>query len=565
MGSRRIQSARVDRGLHGPGIRPPAASPASSPRPPLGLLAPALLALVLPGCLYTPEQWAADADAEVDPLLAEYDFDVLGDREGWVRHPEARHEDETASQSDDQYETETGPVRLDLASALEHAVTTGREFLDRKDTLYSQGLSLTLTRFNFGPLFSSTLDALYTGVENGSDTFSYGADFGVSQILGTGGTLSLLGDVTSTVVDDPSVAPLGTTEPRSYDSNYVLALNQPLLRGAGYEVAWEPLTQSERDLIYQVRDFELFREDFSISIANDYYRLVGERRQLDNLEADYEQAVFDREKAIALRQVDRNQDEDVFLAQRREIDTESNLIQQRTQYKRNVDDFKIRLGLPITTEVEVVEERPEFQKVRLDSVSAVEVALYNRLDLITERQRIEDRARRVSISANGLLPDVDLVLTHSGSGSDRDFGETNPTQNTNAAGLSIEIPLQRKSERNAYRQSLIDLARAERDYQRTLDQVERDVLDQLRELDRLEKDIELQELQIVQERRAVAISEIRWEAGEIENRDLLDARDSLVQAENALIDSTVDHFIARLRLLRELGLLFIEPNGKWRA
>jgi len=540
--------------------------PGIRPRSPFrALLTAVLLGPLLSGCLLSPDQWEADADAEVGTVLDNYDFEILGNRETWVRHPEERDPNETADIGDSAVESSTGPVRLDLESALEHAVTTGREFLDQKDTLFTQGMSFTLTRFNFGPLFSSTLDALWTDVEEGAESFSYGGDLGISKILTTGGTLSFSGDVGTTVSDDPNPSLLNPTPDRSYDTDYSLSLNQPLLRGAGYEVAWEPLTQSERNLIYSVRQFELFREDFSISIANDYYRLVGERRQLDNLEADYEQAVFDREKALALRLMDRNQDEDVFLAQRREIDTESNLISQRTQFKRNVDDFKIRLGLATTTEVEIVEARPEFQAVRIDPESAVEVALHNRLDLITERQRIEDRERGVRIASNGLMPDVDLVLTRTGTGSDRDFGNANPSQSTNSAGISIEIPLQRKSERNAYRQALIDLAQAERDYQRTLDQVERDVLDQLRELDRLEKDIELQELQIVQEQRAVAISEIRWENGEIENRDLLDARDSLVRAENALIDATVDHFIARLRLLRELGLLFIDPDGMWRA
>ena len=59
------------------------------------------------------------------------------------------------------------------------------------------------------------------------------------------------------------------------------------------------------------------------------------------------------------------------------------------------------------------------------------------------------------------------------------------------------------------------------------------------------------------------VSEIRYEAGELENRDLLEARQSLIDAQNALIGLKVNHFIGRLRLLRSLVILFIDERGGW--
>lgn len=126
------------------------------------------------------------------------------------------------------------------------------------------------------------------------------------------------------------------------------------------------------------------------------------------------------------------------------------------------------------------------------------------------------------------------------------------------------VPLDRKSERNTYRSAMISLDRAMRDHELLLDNVERDVRDQLRELLRVEQDIDLQRQQIEQDRRAVAISEIRVEAGEADNRELIDARQSLIDAQNQLIDLKASHFIARLRLLRNLGILFIDEDGMWR-
>ena len=50
-------------------------------------------------------------------------------------------------------------------------------------------------------------------------------------------------------------------------SNATLDLIQPLLRGGGRAVTLEPLTQSERDLLYQVRSYARFRKEFYVSIA----------------------------------------------------------------------------------------------------------------------------------------------------------------------------------------------------------------------------------------------------------------------------------------------------------
>ena len=41
------------------------------------------------------------------------------------------------------------------------------------------------------------------------------------------------------------------------------SVTQPLLRGSGSRIVYEPLTQAERDLIYEVRSFERYRRSFA--------------------------------------------------------------------------------------------------------------------------------------------------------------------------------------------------------------------------------------------------------------------------------------------------------------
>ena len=524
------------------------------------------LALASSQACKTPDDWKVDADAEVGAVVRESTTEVLAAREDWILQPEET-DDSGAVDPDraaifaDEGKRETQSI--DLESSLGAAFTSSREFITRKETLYLQGLGLSQVRFNFGPQLDAAVSTVFANQRGGPLTRDTSGSLGLSQLLPTGGTFALSGSLAHLRSGSP-------TRDQAYTSSVDLSLSQPLLRGSGYEVSHEALTQAERSMLYAIRDFELFRQDHAISIASDFFDLVSQRTQLDNEERRYEEAVFDREKSEALRQLDRNQDEDVFLARRNEINAENGVLVARADYERELDTFRIRLGLPEGQKIAIVDAEPPFQSVRLDADSAVRVALHNRLDLITAREVLEDTQRALRIARDGLRTDVDLDLGYGRSGVNRKSTGDNGTGGnliedwSHSAGLSVEIPLQRTTERNVYRSALIDVDRANRNYEIQLENVDRDIRDALRQLGRTEQQIDLQVDQIAQEERAVAVTLIRYEAGDVENRDLLEARQALVDAQNALITLKVDHFISRLQLYRDLGLLFVEEDGMWR-
>lgn len=525
----------------------------------LGLLL--TVVCVIGGC--SADWHVRDADREVNALLDTYQQRVLADRPSWVRQPRGPTS-QPAAESDpaDTQPTDAAPVtRVDLPTALRIAFTSSRDFLDQQEGLYLSGLGFTLTRYNFGPILNGTIAYLWNAAEGAPSGDSLSSVLGANQILHSGAQLSGSAGLTGSRPDDPE--PFGPNQDFVFDSTLRISLRQPLLRGAGYEASHEGLTQGERNLIYAVRGFELFRQDFSIRIADAFYRLVGRKTRLANDERNYRDAVYDRNKAEALRQVDRNRDEDVFLARRREITAEDDLLVARTDYDLALDDFKITLGLPTSTEIEIVDDEPEFESVRIDPRSAVAVGLENRLDLHTERDRLEDDERQVRLARNALLPDFDLSLDYALANATGPGDDATPSRGSGSIGVSLEIPLDRKGERNAYRAARLALQRARRDYQRRLDEVERDILNQLRELEQTEKRIRLQEDQIEFERRAVTVTQFRVEAGDVDNRDLLEARQALTDFQNALVGLKVRHFIARLRLRRDLGVLFVDQEGMW--
>jgi outer membrane protein TolC len=256
----------------------------------------------------------------------------------------------------------------------------------------------------------------------------------------------------------------------------------------------------------------------------------------------------------------------VFLARRRAIDIENNLLSSQADYEEAVDRFKLRLGLPAEVPVVIVQEEPPFVPVSLDPDSAVTVALHNRLDLQTAAERLEDDERQVRIAADALRAELNLSVLGGVSDSDGDVAGALPDNDwSSSAALTLGLPVNRQAERNAYRSAQINLDQARRDYEQLLDDVDRDVRNQLRQLRTIEMQIELQREQIVQEQRAVAVSQIRYEAGDVDNRDLLDARASLANAQNQLIELLTNHLTARLRLMKALGILVIDADGAWQT
>ena len=106
---------------------------------------------------------------------------------------------------------------------------------------------------------------------------------------------------------------------------------------------------------------------------------------------------------------------------RREIDAEDALLVSETSHKLALDDFKILLGLPTSTRVVIEESPPPFEPVRLEPESAVEAALHNRLDLLTQRDQLEDVARQVNIARNNLLPSLDATADVAYTGDNRPY------------------------------------------------------------------------------------------------------------------------------------------------
>jgi outer membrane protein TolC len=341
-----------------------------------------------------------------------------------------------------------------------------------------------------------------------------------------------------------------------------LALNQPLLQGAGNDVAFETLTQAERDLLYDARDFELFRQDFVIGIIRDYYQLLSQKRQLANTRTNIQRQQFAHDQAVALFDIGRGDKLSVFRAEQSLFAAQNQLLSDEQEYRVALDGFKITLGLPTEVEFDVEGEFPPIRELTIELREVIEAALHNRLDLATERERVEDQVRRVMVARDTLLPRFDLTATYTkNTDAETSLAGLDFHEQIAALGLALEIPFDRKPQRNAYKAAIIGLEQARRELDRSEDQAVLDVRSSVGALAQRRQQVQIGEKEIRSLELSAEKAQLEVEQGSATNRDLTEALDDLTSAQNQQLDRIVDHEIARLTLLRQVGLLFVAEDG----
>lgn len=474
---------------------------------------------------------------------------------------------------------EKGADVLALADALELAIKHNRSYLTRKESIYLQALELTLARWEFAPIFSTTgaatrgrdftesnSSALAGDVQRGLDSviarnsFNGQGNAGVAMLQRTGARLAVdfTTDFLKVLGGDRSIG----------NSRLGVTLAQPLLKGGGYLATTENLTQAERELLYTLRDFSNFRREFIVGIVSDYYNVLFARDQVLNNWMGYQGFIKSVEREKALAEEDRRTQTELGLLQQALLRNEGSWVNSLRDYQQQLDQFKITLGLPV--ESIVVLDVDELTKLSLEvpeftRSQAVNVAIASRPDLITANDRRIDADRKIKVAKVGLRPGLDVVGGYdinSPAGVDGtpklDFSRNNWN-----AGLEFDLPFNRKEERNAYRAAFVALEQSKRNLELAYDEIRLQIYDDWRALDQAQRNYGISELGVKLAERRLEEQELLSDLGQGEARDLIDAQQDLTNSLNQRTSAIVEHTLARLGLWQDMGILFINKDGSW--
>jgi outer membrane protein TolC len=355
----------------------------------------------------------------------------------------------------------------------------------------------------------------------------------------------------------------------SFDGSSImnLTLTQPLLRGAGQRVVREPLTQAERDVVYAMRQFERFRTEFSVRIVSDYWNVTAQIADLANVEANYASLVKSREQIEELALAGRRTVTDLGRARQSEYTANQQRVAARNRLQASLDSFKLTLGLPVTshldldpTELDRVTERG-VSEVAISEDDAVHLALDRRYDYRTAVDEVEDAGRRILVAEDALRMTLDFsaalnVPAESGKGLNLDWSRVNW-----AAGFELDLALDKLVERNAYRSALISFDVAVRNRELNEDSIANEVRGSLRNIRSAIDSYEIQTVALELAKQRVEATTALYDAGRVEALEKLDAQDALLQAQLDLTAATVAYAIARLQLMNDLEAVALESHG----
>ena len=590
------------------------------------LVSTVILALVTAGCART-EAMKESADREVYELIESRAPEVQGmmvdftiDEDRILDLSEFPVVEETEEFLGEFAQAEEGAAVISLEDALRLAFSNNRSYQNQREVLYLTALDLTLERHQYTPRPFGSGSVTYAQDRQTETRLSPQAEAaqmapGLVQDIGelAGTPAALLGRYTQIVESAGRVS--GITEPStniyteerlsgstrvgadmlmrggaqiavdltssflrfltgdprtSTSSALVGSIRQPLLRGAGREIAAESLTQRERDLLYQLRSFTRFRQEFAIDVAAAYYRVLQQRDAARNNWLGYQSFLQGAERQRALAEAGRVTETDLGRSIQAELSQEDSWNSSVQSYRDALDQFKITLGL--STDVALVLDDQELDNLReqglihpdIDLEEAIDVARASRLDFYTDRDQVEDSARRVRIAADNLRHLLDIRVSGEVPSEPGDnFQNLDFRRAEWDVGLDLGLRLDNKPQRNAYRSAVINYERALRSLELAEDNIKLDVRQALRNLEQAERSYLIREIGVEVNERRVEEQELLAEAGRATTLDQIDANNDLVAARNSLTAALVDHTLARLSFWRDVGLLHIKQDGQW--
>ena len=458
---------------------------------------------------------------------------------------------------------------LTLDDCLKIAHRNSRSLQSRKESLFSSALALASeSRIWNWSLFEGDLDGDISAIRQGNtpgdtvNTASADGTISLTQRFFNGGILTLA------AMMDFATSFVGS------DSTFVGSLlsasfTQPLLRGAWGGLAFEDQYRIERDFLISVFQYERFTQTFSTDILTRYYLVLRQRDRLANDQANIKRltnAVIVAQTLVRGGQKSRLEADQ---AEQNLINAQVRYQQTIQQYEDALDNFKLTIGLPIEAIVDLnypgdldMLNTVGAKDIPLAEAKAITIAMKVRPDVLAERADLRDANRNVEIAANNFLPSIDVNYTVSAAGTDpKRFERVEFHKNLRTATLQFNYNLDQTDNRNAYRNTLIARDKARRDYDEFVDIVRLDVRRSYRSMRRSHQTYDLQKRNVEVARRRLSLAVMRFKGGQAAARDVLEADEDLLNAENGLTSALIDYTTTRLIFLADMGMIWVDQEG----
>ncbi|MGE3777092.1 MAG: TolC family protein, partial [Pirellulaceae bacterium] len=206
--------------------------------------------------------------------------------------------------------------------------------------------------------------------------------------------------------------------------------------------------------------------------------------------------------------------------------------------------------------------------VQIEMDDAMLTALNLRLDLMNQRGDLADSWRQIKYAGDDLKAILNIQATHRVS-TRRDVNRVfdfTLDESSTQVGATFDAPLNRRAQRNDFRQALIDYQAAIRQLMLLEDNIKFAVRNDLRalSLDKEQYVIDVASAALASERVITVLLELRLGIGQIAPRDFLEAQNAYAASLSNVASRHIGYIVDRTQLFVDLELLTVDERGFWR-
>jgi len=267
--------------------------------------------------------------------------------------------------------------------------------------------------------------------------------------------------------------------------------------------------------------------------------------------------------------------------------TERNLRETADRIVRLVTDISQAVD-----EMSLIQARARVEAIAvdgdtLDPDTALEIARANRLDWMNNRAALVDQWRLIQFNAVALLSGLDVVVNGDISTVGNNPARFRSPTGALSAGLQFDAPLTRLTERNNFRQAILDYQQVRRQQIQYEDRIRLALRQSLRQLDLDRQNLETQRRAVIIAIRRVdqtrmtlsqpaapppppgpdgtipAVDPAAGQLGPTATLNLIFAFNDLRSSQDALTSIWINYYATRIGLAQQLGVMELDDDGIW--
>jgi len=377
----------------------------------------------------------------------------------------------------------------------------------------------------------------------------------VTQNFSTGGNVQLGAGSTRTR-DGAGFGPDGGN--LAYDNEADARFNQPLLRGAGFDVGTADLRQARLAQINQEIAYRLHQRDVTLQVVNQYFLLLQSALELRvSRDALAEKLRFLEETRIKF-QKGRVAESEILRAEIQYLQEEETAVQRRQAFNDRRERLALTLGLDPDTALsvqdvsELLAQRGRYEIPQLRE--AVTLGLNSRLELLQSEIFYENARINLQVARNNVLPNLDFTTGYTTADRDDSLGgATDFEDNTWDAGVELRIPLPNIGRKEQRRRAKLTVEQAKIDWEDRERQITEDVLAAHRAVQSSELSLAILAKTVEQARKNLELINGSFEVGYSTITEVRLAQDDLFEAQTRYNTTLLNYQVAIARFYVAVG------------